>query len=64
MPGNGDYRKLKVVLIDTDKNWSSSHRQPDVDEPDYRVWKGFCVIRDLAEIERVIRGYRKSSRDS
>ena len=25
-----------------------------------RVWKGFCVIRDLAEIERVIREYRKN----
>ena len=24
-----------------------------------RVWKGFCVIRDSAEIERVIREYRK-----
>ena len=25
-----------------------------------RVWKGFCVIRDSAEIERVIREYRKN----
>ena len=25
-----------------------------------RVWKGFCVIRDAAEIERVIREYRKN----
>ena len=25
-----------------------------------RVWKGFCVIRDLAEIERVIWEYRKN----
>ena len=27
---------------------------------DTRVWKGFCVIRDSAEIERVIREYRKN----
>ena len=26
----------------------------------FRVWKGFCVIRDSAEIERVIREYRKN----
>ena len=26
----------------------------------HRVWKGFCVIRDSAEIERVIREYRKN----
>ena len=25
-----------------------------------RVWKGYCVIRDSAEIERVIREYRKN----
>ena len=25
-----------------------------------RVWKGFCVIRDSAEIELVIREYRKN----
>ena len=27
---------------------------------DSRVWKGFCVIRDSAEIERVIREYREN----
>ena len=26
----------------------------------YRVWKGFCVIRDSAEIERLIREYREN----
>ena len=26
-----------------------------------RFWKGFCVIWDSAEIERVIREYRKNS---
>ena len=25
-----------------------------------RVWKGFCVIQDSAESERVIREYRKN----
>ena len=28
--------------------------------PSSRVWKGFCVIRDSAEIERVIREYSKN----
>ena len=28
-------------------------------KPKNRVWKGFCMIRDSAEIECVIREYRK-----
>ena len=26
----------------------------------FKVWKGFCVIRDSAEIELVIREYREN----
>ena len=29
-------------------------------KPKNRVWNGFCMIRDLAEIECVIREYRKN----
>ena len=28
--------------------------------PFHRVWRGFCVIRDSAENERLIREYRKN----
>ena len=35
----------------------ASHR---CDPGSNRVWKGFCVIRGSAEIERVIRDYRKN----
>ena len=30
--------------------------------PMSRVWKGFCAIRDSAEIELVIREYRKKKK--
>ena len=44
------YWCTKVVHQHGDSTHSSTNR----------VWKGFCVIRDSAEMERVIREYRKN----
>ena len=48
-----------------DKDWRISiptvpTRSCSLAHPLLRVWKGFCVIRDSAEIELVIREYREN----
>ena len=53
VPRYGDYKKLEVVLIDTEKHEqseiTSSDRQPGFDEPDYGLWLLFTAAKIVSD---------------